>query len=224
MRTTSHAALHASEVSIKPLDGDAPTKNAAIDRAKEPACHGQNTRAASVGGLIPRPRSRVSASRRGLDHLSASHPPITATHNMPTVRARRRLPPHSPTRSVGAVLTPCAWDTLFPHFGHSSVPFENPVTVINHSAPAGASFRPFRRPDSEKIRAQNPGFRPIELGIEGLKFMRRRLATFLRNESGATAIEYGLIAAAIAVAIIAVVQGVGSNLKKTFGSVSSALK
>jgi pilus assembly protein Flp/PilA len=54
--------------------------------------------------------------------------------------------------------------------------------------------------------------------------MRRRLATFLRNESGATAIEYGLIAAAIAVAIIAVVQGVGSNLKKTFGSVSSALK
>jgi pilus assembly protein Flp/PilA len=39
-----------------------------------------------------------------------------------------------------------------------------------------------------------------------------------------TAIEYGLIAAAISVAIIAVVQGSGSNLKKTFGSVSSALK
>jgi pilus assembly protein Flp/PilA len=54
--------------------------------------------------------------------------------------------------------------------------------------------------------------------------MRRKVATFLRNESGATAIEYGLIAAAISVAIIAVVQGTGSNLKKTFGSVSSALK
>jgi pilus assembly protein Flp/PilA len=54
--------------------------------------------------------------------------------------------------------------------------------------------------------------------------MHRKLAAFLTDESGATAIEYGLIAAGIAVAIISVVQGVGSNLKKTFGSVSSALK
>ena len=54
--------------------------------------------------------------------------------------------------------------------------------------------------------------------------MRRQLKAFLKNESGATAIEYGLLAAAISIAIIAVVQGVGSNLKKTFGSVSSALK
>jgi pilus assembly protein Flp/PilA len=54
--------------------------------------------------------------------------------------------------------------------------------------------------------------------------MRQSLIAFLKNESGATAIEYGLIAAAISVSIIAVVQGVGSNLKKTFGSVSSALK
>ncbi len=54
--------------------------------------------------------------------------------------------------------------------------------------------------------------------------MRRQLTDFLKNESGVTAIEYGLIAAAISIAIISVVQGVGSNLKKTFGSVSSALK
>jgi pilus assembly protein Flp/PilA len=47
---------------------------------------------------------------------------------------------------------------------------------------------------------------------------------FLRNESGATAIEYGLIAAGISVAIIAVVQGVGGNLNTTFGSVQTALK
>jgi pilus assembly protein Flp/PilA len=46
---------------------------------------------------------------------------------------------------------------------------------------------------------------------------------FLRNESGATAIEYGLIAAGISVAIIAVVQGLGGNLNTTFSSVSTAL-
>jgi pilus assembly protein Flp/PilA len=46
---------------------------------------------------------------------------------------------------------------------------------------------------------------------------------FGRDESAATAIEYGLIAAGIAVAIIAVVLGVGSNLNTTFGDVSSAM-
>ena len=50
------------------------------------------------------------------------------------------------------------------------------------------------------------------------------LLRFLRNESGATAIEYGLIAAGIAVAIIAVVQGLGTQLKTTFSSVSTAIK
>jgi pilus assembly protein Flp/PilA len=46
---------------------------------------------------------------------------------------------------------------------------------------------------------------------------------FVKDESGATAIEYGLIAAGISVAIIAVVQGLGSSLKATFTSVSDAL-
>jgi pilus assembly protein Flp/PilA len=54
--------------------------------------------------------------------------------------------------------------------------------------------------------------------------MSKRLMHFLKNESGATAIEYGLIAAGIAVAIIAVVQGLGTNLNTTFGSVQTALK
>jgi pilus assembly protein Flp/PilA len=45
-----------------------------------------------------------------------------------------------------------------------------------------------------------------------------------KDQSGATAIEYGLIAAGISVAIIAVVQGLGSQLNNTFSSVSSALK
>jgi pilus assembly protein Flp/PilA len=47
---------------------------------------------------------------------------------------------------------------------------------------------------------------------------------FIQKETGATAIEYGLIAAGIAVAIIAVVQGLGTNLNTTFGSVQTALK
>ena len=46
---------------------------------------------------------------------------------------------------------------------------------------------------------------------------------FMKDESGATAIEYGLIAAGISVAIIAVVQGLGTKLKTTFTSVSNAL-
>lgn len=54
--------------------------------------------------------------------------------------------------------------------------------------------------------------------------MRRKLIAFLNDKSGATAIEYGLIASGIAVAIIAAVKGVGTNLKTTFGSVSSAVK
>ena len=46
---------------------------------------------------------------------------------------------------------------------------------------------------------------------------------FLRNESGATAIEYGLIAGLIAVVIIVAVTAVGTSLTATFNSVASAL-
>jgi pilus assembly protein Flp/PilA len=54
--------------------------------------------------------------------------------------------------------------------------------------------------------------------------MKTLFSRFVKDESGATAIEYGLIAAGISVAIIAVVQGLGTNLNTTFSSVSSALK
>ncbi len=47
---------------------------------------------------------------------------------------------------------------------------------------------------------------------------------FVQDESGATAIEYGLIAAGISVAIIVAVQTLGTNLNTTFTSVSNALK
>lgn len=47
---------------------------------------------------------------------------------------------------------------------------------------------------------------------------------FLKDQQGATAIEYGLIAAGISVAIIAAVAALGTNLNATFTSVSTALK
>jgi pilus assembly protein Flp/PilA len=49
------------------------------------------------------------------------------------------------------------------------------------------------------------------------------IAKFFKDESGATAIEYGLIAAGISVAIIATVQGLGTKLNSTFTSVQNAL-
>jgi pilus assembly protein Flp/PilA len=54
--------------------------------------------------------------------------------------------------------------------------------------------------------------------------MKNLIFSFLKDETAATAIEYGLIAAGISVAIIAVVQGLGTKLNTVFSSVSSALK
>jgi pilus assembly protein Flp/PilA len=54
--------------------------------------------------------------------------------------------------------------------------------------------------------------------------MKSLLARFLKDQTGATAIEYGLIAAGISVAIITVVGTLGSALNTTFTSVATALK
>jgi pilus assembly protein Flp/PilA len=54
--------------------------------------------------------------------------------------------------------------------------------------------------------------------------MKNLIARFVKDESGATAIEYGLIAAGIALAIIATVNGLGSNLNGKFSSINSSLK
>ena len=53
--------------------------------------------------------------------------------------------------------------------------------------------------------------------------MNKFITRFLKDESGATAIEYGLIAAGIAVVIIAAVTAVGSNLNSTFSAAASAV-
>jgi pilus assembly protein Flp/PilA len=54
--------------------------------------------------------------------------------------------------------------------------------------------------------------------------MKSLLVRFWKEESGATAIEYGLIAAGIAIAIIAAVKGVGSQLSTNFDTISTSLK
>lgn len=54
--------------------------------------------------------------------------------------------------------------------------------------------------------------------------MKNLFVRFMNDESAATAIEYGLIAAGISVAIIAVVNGLGSNLNAKFSTISTQLK
>ncbi len=54
--------------------------------------------------------------------------------------------------------------------------------------------------------------------------MKKLILGFWRNEAGATAIEYGLIAAGISLAIIAVVNGLGTTVSGKFDSINTSLK
>jgi pilus assembly protein Flp/PilA len=54
--------------------------------------------------------------------------------------------------------------------------------------------------------------------------LKREFLRFFQDQSGATAIEYGLIAAGIALAIIAAVNGLGTTLNTTFANINSSLK
>jgi pilus assembly protein Flp/PilA len=71
---------------------------------------------------------------------------------------------------------------------------------------------------------RNPAW-PVNEAISGtMETGMKKIRNFLKNSKGATAIEYGLIAALIAVAAIAAMQGLGNQLKKTFGNVTSNMK
>lgn len=54
--------------------------------------------------------------------------------------------------------------------------------------------------------------------------MKHLMKTFLQDESGATAIEYGLIAAGIGIAIVTIVGEVGTELNTLFGKVKTGLQ
>lgn len=61
-------------------------------------------------------------------------------------------------------------------------------------------------------------------GLEGSICSVKTMRRFLADETGAAAIEYGLIAAGIALAIIASVNGLGSKLSTKFGTISTSLR
>jgi len=54
--------------------------------------------------------------------------------------------------------------------------------------------------------------------------MKTLVSRFIKDESGATAIEYGLIVTGIAIAILAVINGIGSGISSKLGTVSTTLK
>ena len=54
--------------------------------------------------------------------------------------------------------------------------------------------------------------------------MRKLVTAFIKNESGATAIEYGLIAAIVSVGLIVALQGLKSNLQGTFNTIGNTVK
>ena len=56
-----------------------------------------------------------------------------------------------------------------------------------------------------------------------IDIIRMHVRTFVKNEAGATAIEYGLIACLISVAVVGVLGSVGTNLNSTFNSVNTEL-
>ena len=72
------------------------------------------------------------------------------------------------------------------------------------------------------MRVGSPAFSPTTNPLGDVTM--KKLLSFLKNESGATAIEYGLIAAGISIAIIAVVNGLGTQLNTTFSSISTQLR
>ena len=61
-------------------------------------------------------------------------------------------------------------------------------------------------------------------GAQKAVMMKKLLKDFIADESGATAIEYGLIAAGISLAIISVINGLGTKLSAKFTSINTSLK
>ena len=64
---------------------------------------------------------------------------------------------------------------------------------------------------------------PVQLRSKWERYMKSQVMRFVQDDSGATAIEYGLIAALIAVGIIAAARGLGSQIGATFNTVTSTM-
>ena len=79
---------------------------------------------------------------------------------------------------------------------------------------------PVRVKKTRQIKIIEPASDSIRSG----KALTKLASDFLRNESGATSIEYAMIAAGISIVILAAVTGIGSSVKDDFVAASSALK
>jgi pilus assembly protein Flp/PilA len=94
--------------------------------------------------------------------------------------------------------------------------------VIELTAPQSSAFRvPLHGHGAENAGETKPKF---DSHVYRSFAMNKLVSRFIKDESGATAIENGLIAAGIAVAIITAVNGVGTALSSKFGSISTSLK
>jgi pilus assembly protein Flp/PilA len=93
--------------------------------------------------------------------------------------------------------------------------------VVNEAL---ASPPPFKTQSSRIFRKVSLCLAASVNNETGNATMKKLLSRFAKDESGATAIEYGLIAAGISVAIITVVGTLGTKLNTTFTSVQTALK
>jgi pilus assembly protein Flp/PilA len=71
--------------------------------------------------------------------------------------------------------------------------------------------------------ARAPGQRGEAFSLSGVSHMIRFVSKFIRDEEGVTAMEYGMIAALIAVVILGVLGTLGTNLNTTFGTIQSAV-
>jgi pilus assembly protein Flp/PilA len=103
-------------------------------------------------------------------------------------------------------------------------PRADPASSINFHLPCSLELDQYA-PATDSASRENPAFRSrtVQWKENGEGFMRL-LTRFWRDETGATAIEYGLIAAGIALAIIGVVNGLGTKLNSKFSSINSSLK
>jgi pilus assembly protein Flp/PilA len=97
-------------------------------------------------------------------------------------------------------------------------PLEAGIVSIRHELPLKVIEWDLRCLRSNQYIYGLHFFHSMEAGL------KRIFLKFLSDQSGATAIEYGLIAAGIALAIIAAVNGIGTNLNTAFSSINTSLK
>jgi pilus assembly protein Flp/PilA len=105
----------------------------------------------------------------------------------------------------------------------ASPPGGDRLVKLQFYLPCSLGVNQFGSSKRQRAARESRVFEPEDAWTEVGDFMRL-LLKFLRDEKGATAIEYGLIAAGISLAIISIVNGMGAKLNTKFTSINSSLK